>query len=119
VRSCAADQRDAEDGKLMLQVNRPFIISALAESGALAYLKKRGAVRKRRTPTFKHGYANRTSAIDCRKANRIEGAAIRGRLQKLGLYPRVDTSTSTVLLSSPSFNDAARSLEVYGRKMRR
>src|SRR5882724_1459832 len=110
-------ERDAEDGKLMLQVIDFYHQALLQSPEALAYLKKRGIASQETTQTFKLGYANRTLGYRLPEANRIEGAAIRGRLQKLGLYRESGHEHFNGSLIIPIFNDAGEITEVYGRKI--
>jgi len=53
---------------------------------ALAYLVKRGIANGEAIARFKLGFANRTLGYRLPAKNRKEGAAIRGQLQRLGLY---------------------------------
>jgi len=59
----APDRRDAEDGKLMLQVIDFYHQALLQSPEALAYLKKRGIASQETTQTFKLGYANRHARL--------------------------------------------------------
>ena len=52
---------------------------------ALDYLKRRGIGSEEAIKTFKLGYANRTLGYRLPEKNRVEGAAIRGQLQRIGL----------------------------------
>ena len=78
--------RDAEDAKLMIQVIEYYHETLLGSPEALDYLKRRGIASEEAIKTFKLGFANRTLGYRLPASTRVEGAALRGQLQRLGLY---------------------------------
>ena len=55
---------------------------------ALAYLQKRGIGLRKRSRGSSSAMRTARWGIGCRQKNRVEGAAIRGQLQRVGLYAR-------------------------------
>jgi DNA primase catalytic core len=88
-------ERESEDAQLLVQVVDYYHQTLLQSPEALQYLEKRGIASAEAVRTFKLGYANRTLGYRLPAANRVEGAQIRGRLQRLGCIARAVTSTST------------------------
>lgn len=76
---------DADDQAALRQV-LDYYHARLAENpAALAYLKKRG-ITAEAVATFRLGFVDRTLGLRLPNKNRAEGAAIRERLQRLGIY---------------------------------
>ena len=75
---------DAEDAKLLAQVIEYYHETLLESPEAIEYLKRRGIGSDEAIKTFKLGFANRTLGYRLPEKNRVEGAAIRGQLQRLG-----------------------------------
>ncbi len=75
-----------EDARLLAQVIDYYHQTLKQSPEALAYLEKRGLANAEAIDRFKLGYANRTLGYRLPAKNRKEGAAIRGQLQRLGLY---------------------------------
>src|SRR5579863_2107184 len=73
----------ADDAALMAQVVDYYHQTLKASPEALAYLEKRGIAGA--VDHFQLGYANRTLGLRLPEKNREAGAAIRTRLQKLGV----------------------------------
>ena len=109
-------ERDAEDAKLLRQVIDYYHETLLASPEALDYLKRRGIGSKEATETFKLGYANRTLGYRLPAKTRVEGAAIRGQLQRIGLMRASGHEHFAGSLVIPVIDDDAVS-EVYGRKL--
>jgi len=84
---------------------------------ALAYLEKRGIANGEAVERFKLGFANRTLGYRLPAKNRKEGAAIRGQLQRLGLYRSSGHEHFTGSLVIPVINEQGQVTEVYGRKI--
>ena len=57
----------------------------LGSPEALEYLQRRGIGSAEAIRTFKLGYANRTLGYRLPQKNRVDGAALRGQLQRIGL----------------------------------
>ncbi|MCP4128504.1 MAG: DNA primase, partial [Gammaproteobacteria bacterium] len=83
---------------------------------ALAYLEKRG-ISGEAIEQFKLGFANRTLGYRLPEKNRKEGAAIRGQLQRLGLYRSSGHEHFSGSIIIPVVDGAGQITEIYGRKI--
>lgn len=79
-------ETSAEDARLLAQVIDYYHETLKQSPEALDYLEKRGIADAEAIDRFKLGFANRTLGYRLPAKNRKEGAAIRGQLQRLGLY---------------------------------
>lgn len=77
---------DADDQALLNQVIDYYHGCLKQSPEALAYLEARGIASGEAIDTFKLGFANRTLGLRLPEKNRVAGAQLRTRLQKLGLY---------------------------------
>ncbi|MGD8854446.1 MAG: CHC2 zinc finger domain-containing protein [Gammaproteobacteria bacterium] len=107
----------AEDQTLLKQVVDYYHETLKHSPEALAYLDKRGLNDPALVDHFKLGFANRTLGYRLPEKNRKEGAAIRGRLQRLGLIRSSGHEHFRGSLVIPVINDG-QVLELYGRKVR-
>ena len=110
-------ERDAEDVKLLGQVVDYYHETLLASPEALAYLERRGIGSKEAIETFKLGYANRTLGYRLPAKTRVEGAAIRGQLQRVGLMRASGHEHFSGSLVVPVIDAQGTVTEVYGRKL--
>lgn len=79
-------ERDASDRQL-LQVVAGYYTETLRKSPeAMKYLETRGLMHSQMIEQFRLGFANRTLGYHLPFSNRVTGAELRGRLQKLGIY---------------------------------
>ena len=120
VRSLAAPVAlDADDQALMAQTI-DYYHQRLKDEGAeaQAYLKARGLEHPALIDTFKLGVADRTLGLRLPMKNRAEGAAIRERLQRIGLIRESGHEHFNGSLVVPVFDAAGNVAEVYGRKLR-
>jgi len=76
---------DADDQGALRQVLDYYHERLKENPDALAYLKKRGLTAEA-IAAFKIGFVDRTLGLRLPHKNRAEGAAIRERLQRLGIY---------------------------------
>jgi DNA primase catalytic core len=83
---------------------------------ALAYCDKRG-ISAEAIEHFKLGVANRTLGYRLPKANRKQGAALRGQLQKIGIYRESGHEHFSGSLIIPVIDEHENVQEVYGRKL--
>ncbi len=67
--------------------------------------------------TFKLGYANRTLGLRLPNKQRKDGAEIRERLERIGLYRASGHEHFNGSLVVPIFDDAGHVTEMYGRKI--
>jgi DNA primase len=110
-------EHNAEDAKLLCQVIEYYHETLLNSPEALDYLKRRGIASEEALKTFKLGYANRTLGYRLPEKNRVEGAAIRGQLQRIGLLRESGHEHFSGSLVIPVINAAGEVTEVYGRKL--
>jgi len=76
---------DANDATLMRQVVDYYHERLLTTPAALDYLRGRGLYSEEAVDRFRLGFADRTLCLRLPEKNRKDGAAIRTRLQSLGL----------------------------------
>jgi hypothetical protein len=85
---------------------------------ALGYLAQRGLEDRVAIATFQLGYANRTLAYQLPPKALKAGAAIRGRLQQLGVLRASGHEHFTGSLVVPIHDPAGQVVGLYGRKIR-
>jgi DNA primase len=108
---------DAEDAKLLAQVIEYYHETLLESPGAIEYLKRRGIGSEEAIKTFKLGFANRTLGYRLPEKNRVEGAAIRGRLQQLGVLRESGHEHFNGSVVVPIIGPSGEVTEIYGRKV--
>ena len=84
---------------------------------ALAYLKVRGLDHPELIAHFRLGFANRTLGLRLPEKNRVAGAEIRTRLQKIGIYRESGHEHFNGSLIVPVLDEQGNVVEVYGRKL--
>jgi len=109
---------DADDQALLNQSVSYYHETLKQSPEALAYLKARGLDHPELVERFKLGYANRTLGLRLPEKNRLSGADIRMRLQKVGIYRESGHEHFNGSLVVPVLDDAGDVTEVYGRKVR-
>ena len=108
---------DADDQQCLRQVLN-FYTATLKESPeALAYLQNRGINSAEVVELFRLGYANRTLGYHIPSKASAEGAALRGRLQSIGIYRKSGHEHFTGSLVIPVTDEKGIVHEVYGRKL--
>lgn len=111
---------DADDQALLNQVIDYYHACLKQSPEALAYLESRGiagSVAREAIDTFKLGFANRTLGLRLPEKNRLAGAEIRTRLQRIGLYRESGHEHFNGSLIVPVINEQGSVTEVYGRKI--
>ena len=108
---------DADDQALLDQVVGYYHETLLRSPEALAYLERRGIGRADAIERFKLGFADRTLGLRLPDKQRKEGAAIRGRLAKIGLYRDSGHEHFNGSLIIPILDAAGHVTELYGRKI--
>jgi len=108
---------DADDQALLNQVIDYYHETLKASPEALAYLKARGLNHPELIAHFKLGYANRTLGLRLPEKNRVVGAELRSRLQRLGLLRESGHEHFNGSLIVPVQNEQGDVQEVYGRKI--
>jgi len=76
---------DADDQTLMRQVVDYYHERLKQTPAALDYLKRRGIANEEAIATFRLGFVDRTLGLRLPQKNRVEGAALRERLTRLGV----------------------------------
>jgi DNA primase catalytic core len=109
--------RDAEDEVLLRQVVDYYHATLKESPEALAYLASRGLQHPEAIERFRLGFANRTLGYRLPAKTWKEGAAIRGRLQRLGVLRESGHEHLNGSLVVPVFDEAGRVTELYGRKI--
>jgi DNA primase len=111
---------DADEQLLLNQVIGYYHDTLRQSPEALAYLETRGINGSAATEaidTFKLGFANRTLGLRLPDKRRKEGAEIRTRLEKIGLYRSTGHEHFNGSLIVPVLDEQGNVTEVYGRKI--
>tara|TARA_B100001971_G_scaffold204780_1_gene221340 strand:+ start:124 stop:1893 length:1770 start_codon:yes stop_codon:yes gene_type:complete len=107
---------DADDQTLFKQVLDYYAERLKENEPAIEYLKKRGLWNEEALKMFKIGFADRTLGLTLPHKNRKDGAEIRTRLQKLGLYRETGREHFNGCLVFPICDQSGAVQEIYGRK---
>ncbi len=108
---------DADDRALLLQVVGYYQQSLKDSPEALAYLRSRGLSHPELLDHFKLGFANRTLGLRLPHKNRVEGAQIRSRLERLGVYRESGHEHFNGSVVIPVLDEHGQVRELYGRKI--
>ena len=108
---------DADDRAVLLQVVDYYRLSLKASPEALAYLQSRGLNHPELIDHFKLGFANRTLGLRLPDKRRVEGAQIRARLERLGVYRASGHEHLNGSLIVPVLDAHGQVCELYGRKV--
>jgi len=108
---------DADDQALLNQVIGYYHETLKASPEALRYLEARGIRDAEAVERFRLGFANRTLGLRLPDKRRHDGAEIRARLEKLGLYRASGHEHFNGSLVVPVLDEAGNVTEVYGRKV--
>ena len=100
---------NAEEHELMKQVIDYYHDILKKSPEGLSYLEKRGLNNPEMIDHFKIGYSNRTLGLRLPDSNRKEGAAIRERLQKIGIYRDTGREHFAGSIVFPVFDESGRS----------
>jgi len=109
---------DADDQVLLAQTIGYYHERLKESPEALAYLAARGLDHPQLVDTFQLGVADRSLGLRLPEKNRKDGAAIRQRLQRIGLLRESGHEHFNGSLVVPLFDEAGQVVEVYGRKLR-
>jgi len=107
---------DADDHALFRQVLDYYRERLLQSKPALEYLEGRGISREA-VEAFGIGFADRTLGLRLPHKNRKDGAEIRERLTKLGLYRESGHEHFNGCVVFPILDDKGEVSEIYGRRM--
>ncbi|MHB8744732.1 MAG: CHC2 zinc finger domain-containing protein, partial [Sulfuricaulis sp.] len=108
---------EADDQVLLKQVVHYYHRALLQNTEALAYLEKRGIASREAIELLELGFADRSIGYHLPHKNRIDGAAMRGRLQRIGILRASGHEHFNGSLVIPVINDD-HVTEIYGRKIR-
>lgn len=84
---------------------------------ALGYLTRRGLTSSEMIDRFRLGFSDRTLGYRLPMANRKDGEAVRGRLQKLGVLRETGHEHYRGSAVIPILDEEGRVTEMYGRKI--
>ena len=110
-------ERDADDRALLLQVVGYYNEALKQSPEAMKYLESRGLKSSEIIDRFRLGFANRTLGYGLEGKNRVAGAEMRGRLQKLGILRDTGHEHFNGSLVIPVITPAGEVAEMYGRKI--
>ena len=113
-----ADATRAGDQKLLRQVLDYYHASLKETLEAMAYLSKRGLGNAEMVDHFQLGFANRTLGNRLPQKDREAAAALRERLQKLGVLRDSGHEHFCGSVVIPIFAEDGEVLGMYGRKIR-
>ncbi|WP_217520122.1 CHC2 zinc finger domain-containing protein [Ralstonia pseudosolanacearum] len=109
---------DADEQALLDQVVAYYHETLQQSPEAQAYLEARGLAHPEVVARFKLGYANRTLGLRLPLKNRVAGAELRARLQKIGILRESGHEHFNGSLVIPILDAEGHAVEVYGRKLR-
>jgi DNA primase len=109
--------READDQALLNQVIAYYHETLKTSPEALAYLQARGLDHPEALTTFRLGFANRTLGLRLPEKNRVAGAELRSRLQRIGIYRTSGHEHFNGSLVIPVLDEHGHVSEVYGRKI--
>jgi DNA primase catalytic core len=110
---------DADDDALLAQVIDYYHETLQQVPEGRAYLAGRGLAHPDVIDTFQLGFANRTLGLRLPDSNRVAGADIRNRLQRIGIYRENGREHFNGSLVIPVCDASGAIAEVYGRKLLR
>jgi DNA primase len=111
-------ERDAGDAELLGQVAGYYHRVLKESADALAYLARRKIDHPEVIEEFRLGYADRTLGLRLPDKRRREGADLRGRLERLGVFRASGHEHFAGSLVIPVLGEHGEVVEVYGRKVR-
>jgi len=108
---------DADDAALMKQVTDYYHERLWKNPQALDYLKRRGLDDEAMLKRFRIGFADRSLGLTLPHKNRKEGAEIRSRLERLGIYRESGHEHLNGCIIVPVYDDQGNVSELYGRRL--
>ncbi len=109
---------DADDQAVLDQVVGYYHETLKRSPEALAYLQKRGLDSSEALQRFKLGFANRTLGLRLPNKQRKDGADIRARLARIGIYRDSGHEHFNGSLIVPVLDAEGHASQIYGRKIR-
>ncbi|HEY6388097.1 MAG TPA: CHC2 zinc finger domain-containing protein [Candidatus Acidoferrum sp.] len=110
-------ERDADDRELLLQVAGYYHETLKQTPEAQKYLEARRLKSSEMIGYFQMGFANRTLGYRLPRSNRVTGAELRGRLQRVGLFRESGHEHFNGSVVIPIFNLEGEVAQMYGRKI--
>lgn len=107
----------ADEQRLMQRVVAYYHTTLQQSPEAQDYLKSRGLANAELIDTFQIGYANRTLGYRLPEKNRAEGAALRGKLQTLGILRESGHEHFNGSIVIPILDAHGHAVQMYGRKL--
>ena len=108
----------SKDDQLLLQQVVNYYHERLKQSpAALTYLEKRGIRNEEALLKFKLGFSDRTLGLRLPQKNRKEGAEVRSRLEKIGIYRGSGHEHFNGSIVIPVLDENGIITEIYGRKI--
>jgi DNA primase len=108
---------DADDAALMKQVTDYYQERLWKNPHALDYLQRRGLNDEAMLRRLRIGFADRSLGLTLPLKNRKEGAEIRSRLERLGIYRESGHEHLNGCIVIPIFDDTGNVTELYGRRL--
>ena len=108
---------EGDDRQLMLEVTAFYNDTLKQTPDAMRYLEKRGLKSSEMLERFKLGFSDRMLGPTLPASNRLAGADVRGRLQKLGIYRESGHEHLRGSLIVPILNLDGDVVQMYGRKI--
>ena len=108
---------EAGDRELLLKIVGFYQDAFNQSPEAQRYLESRGLKSAEMVERFRLGFANRTLGLCLPPKNRVAGAAVRTRLEELGIYRESGHEHFNGSLVIPVITPAGDVAEMYGRKI--
>ena len=108
---------DEDDAAVLGRVVAYYHATLKRTPAALVYLERRGIADAEAIDTFKLGFADRTLGLRLPDKRRKEGAELRTRLERLGVFRESGHEHFTGSLVIPVLDAQGQVAEMYGRKI--
>ena len=108
---------DSDDASVLDRVVSYYQASLARSAVAQAYLARRGLADPAAIETFRLGFADRTLGLRLPDKRRRDGAELRARLERLGLYRASGHEHFSGSLVVPILDEAGAVVGMYGRKI--
>ena len=108
---------DQDDAKRLVQVIDFYHQTLLQSPEALSYLERRGIDSAEAIETFQLGFANRTLGYRLPEKTRVQGAVLRGQLQRIGILRGSGHEHFNGSIVIPVIASSGEVTEIYGRKI--
>jgi DNA primase catalytic core len=108
---------DEDDAAVLGRVAAYYHATLKRTPAALAYLERRGIANAEAIGTFRLGFADRTLGLRLPDKRRKEGAELRARLERLGVFRESGHEHFTGSLVIPVLDAQGQVAEIYGRKI--